>query len=148
MGDGSYSWWAGRCQRCSLQWYACTCNRWETSCVVHEENCSITCMTVATEVAVFAESVFHIFYCACRERGGSTQSGSTCSECSPVIQMCAVVSYTFPVMEERRALISHIFTRKGHSCPESCAHHHLVLWRTWVAACSFTVNLIPWCILH
>jgi hypothetical protein len=64
-------------------------------------------------------------------------------------QMRAGVSYTVPVMEVgRRALISHILTRKGHSCSESYAYHALVLWRTWVGACSFTVNFIPWCILH
>ena len=30
-------------------------------CVARDENCSITCMTVATELAIFAKSVFHIF---------------------------------------------------------------------------------------
>jgi hypothetical protein len=30
-------------------------------CVMRDENCSVTCMTVATEVAIFVESVFHIF---------------------------------------------------------------------------------------
>jgi hypothetical protein len=42
--------------------------------VVREENCSVTCMTVATEVAVFAGSVFHIFTMQTGEEEGLSKA--------------------------------------------------------------------------
>lgn len=44
-------------------------------CVVRDENCSITCMTVATEVAIFAKSVFHIFDIHAGEEEGLSKMG-------------------------------------------------------------------------
>jgi len=40
-------------------------------CVARDENCSIMCMTVATEVAIFCQKRVPHFYYACRRRGGS-----------------------------------------------------------------------------
>lgn len=43
--------------------------------VVRDENCSITCMTIATEVAIFAESMFHIFTMHAAKEEGLSKAG-------------------------------------------------------------------------
>jgi hypothetical protein len=44
-------------------------------CVVRDESCSIMCMTFATEVAVFAKSVFRIFTVRAGEEEGLSRTG-------------------------------------------------------------------------
>jgi hypothetical protein len=44
--------------------------------VVRDEDCSVTCMTVATAVAIFTESVFHIFTMHAGEEEGQLHSSS------------------------------------------------------------------------
>jgi hypothetical protein len=46
-------------------------------CVVHDENCSVSCMTVATEVAILAKSVLHIFAMHAGEEEGVPKVDST-----------------------------------------------------------------------